>query len=168
MRAEPPEPTAAATSCRCRNRTDPGGTARIGEGLELLDRAIRAGPLGEYGIQAAIAAVHDRAPTADATDWRRIEELYKALEALTGNSVVTLNRAVVTAMVTGPAAGLAVLDEVADRLRASHRIDAVRAHLLEMAGEIEEAAKQYASAAARATSMPERRYLLTTAARLHR
>ena len=108
---------------------------RIAEGLAMLERATAAGPLGEYGVQAAIAAVHDQAASADATDWPRIVSLYERLEEMTGNPVVTVNRAVAVAMVDGPAAGLALLDEVADRLGPSHRPDAVRAHLLEMAGD---------------------------------
>jgi predicted RNA polymerase sigma factor len=138
----------------------------IAEGLQLLERAVAAGPLGEYGIQAAIAAVHDQARTAGDTDWRQIDALYQALETLSANPIVTLNRAVATAMVHGPAAGLALVDTVAERLGASHRIDAVRAHLLEMAGDLEAAATHYRSAARRATSLPERRYMEMRAARL--
>jgi predicted RNA polymerase sigma factor len=142
--------------------------AKISEGLECLERAIAAGPLGEYAIQAAIAAVHDQAPTADQTDWGRIAELYRSLELLTGNPIVTLNRAVAVAMVRSPEAGLAVVDEVAERLAASHRVDAVRGHLLEMSGHLEDAAMAYASAASHATSLPDRRYLLKRAARARR
>ena len=139
---------------------------RIAEGLALLARARAAGPLGEYGVQAAIAAVHDQAASADATDWRRIVDLYERLEEMTGNPVVTVNRAVAVAMVAGPAAGLALLDAVTDRLGPSHRPDAVRAHLLEMAGEIDAAVSHYRTAARRATSVPERRHLAMRAARL--
>ena len=146
-----------------RSRWDRG---RITEGLGMLERATAAGPLGEYGVQAAIAAVHDQAASADATDWRRIGALYERLEEMTGNPVVTVNRAVAVAMVDGPAAGLAVLDEVADRLGPSHRPDAVRAHLLEMAGDTDAAVANYRTAARRATSVPERRYLVMRAARL--
>jgi predicted RNA polymerase sigma factor len=127
---------------------------------------MNTGPLGEYGLQAAIAAVHDQAASADATDWPRIVALYERLEALTGNPVVTINRAVAVAMVDGPAAGLAVLDAVTDRLGPNHRPDAVRAHLLEMAGDVEAAVRLYRAAAGRATSMPERRHLVMRAARL--
>ena len=105
----------------------------------MLERATDAGPLGEYGVQAAIAAVHDEAVSADETDWPTIVTLYERLEEMTGNPVVTVNRAVAVAMADGPDAGLAVLDEAADRLGPSHRPDAVRAHLLEMAGDREEA-----------------------------
>ena len=132
----------------------------------MLERATEAGPLGEYGLQAAIAAVHDEAASADETDWPTIVALYERLETMTGNPVVTVNRAVAVAMADGPAAGLAVLDQVADRLGASHRPDAVRAHLLEMAGDRDEAIAHYRSAARRSTSVPERRYLVMRAARL--
>jgi RNA polymerase sigma factor (sigma-70 family) len=135
--------------------------ARIAEGLVLLEKAS-----GEYQLQAAIAAVHDRAPSAEATNWRQILELYEQLERMTGNPVVTLNRAVAAAMADGPEAGLAVLDEVAERLNGHHRLDAVRAHLLEMAGDTQGAIEHYRAAAARTTSLPERRYLTTQAARL--
>jgi predicted RNA polymerase sigma factor len=138
---------------------------RIAEGLALLERAA-AEPLGEYGVQAAIAAVHDRAASADDTDWRRIVVLYERLEQMTGNPIVTMNRAVAVAMAEGPAAGLELLDQVADRLGPSHRPDAVRAHLLEMAGDIDGAVAHYRVAARRATSLPERRHLTMRAARL--
>ena len=141
---------------------------RIAEGLALLGRARAAAPLGEYGVQAAIAAVHDEAVSADATDWPTIVTLYQELEEMTGNPVVTVNRAVAVAMADGPAAGLALLDEASDRLGSSHRPDAVRAHLLEMAGDREAAAACYRAAARRATSVPERRYLTMRAARLVR
>jgi predicted RNA polymerase sigma factor len=139
---------------------------RVAEGLALLERATSAGPLGEYGVQAAIAAVHDRAASADATAWPQIVALYDRLEGMTGNPVVTVNRAVAVAMVEGPGAGLALLDEVEGRLGPSHRPDAVRAHLLEMAGDVDAAVAKYRVAARRATSLPERRYLLTRSARL--
>jgi predicted RNA polymerase sigma factor len=139
---------------------------RIEEGLDLLRQAMAAGPLGEYGVQAAIAAVHDGAPSADVTDWPRIDALYQRLEEMTGNPIVTLNRAVAVAMVRGPAAGLAMVDSVAGRLEPSHRPDAVRAHLLEMAGDMEAAAAHYRAAARQTTSVPERRYLAVRAARL--
>ncbi|HEX2221097.1 MAG TPA: DUF6596 domain-containing protein, partial [Candidatus Limnocylindria bacterium] len=146
-----------------RSRWDRG---RIAEGLDVLRRLTTAGPLGEYGVQAAIAAVHDQAPSADATDWPRIEALYAHLEEMTGSAVVTLNRAVAVAMVHGPAAGLAMIDGVVDRFGPSHRPEAVRAHLLEMAGDRQGASAHYRAAARRATSIPERRYLTMRAARL--
>ena len=141
---------------------------RIAEGLGLLEQAIAAGPLGEYGLQAAIAALHDQAASVEATDWPTIAAIYGRLEGMTSNPVVTVNRAVAVAMVDGPQAGLALLDDVADRLGQSHRPDAVRAHLLEMAGDLDAAVAHYRSAARRATSIPERRYLAMRAARLTR
>ena len=139
---------------------------RINEGLAVLDGAIGRPPLGEYRIQAAIAALHDRAATAEDTDWLQILALYGLLERLTDNPVVTLNRAVATAMADGPAAGLALLDEVGERLSGHYRLDAVRAHLLEMAGDREGAIEHYRVAASRATNLPEQRYLTAQAARL--
>ena len=94
-----------------------------------------AGRVGEYQLQASIAAVHDRAPNADATDWQQILALYELLERMTGNPVVTVNRAVAAAMANGPAAGLEILDGLDDSVAGSHRVAAVRAHLLEMAGD---------------------------------
>ena len=139
---------------------------RIAEGLALLERATAAAPLGEYGVQAAIAAVHDRAQSADATDWPTIVTLYERLEEMTDNPVVTINRAVAVAMADGPAAGLALLDQAADRVGPSHRPDAMRAQLLEMAGDVDGAIAHYRAAARRAHSLPERRYLVMRAARL--
>jgi predicted RNA polymerase sigma factor len=127
----------------------------------LLEKAA-----GEYQVQAAIAAVHDRAPSAGATDWRQILGLYEQLERMTGNPVVTLNRAVAAAMADGPGAGLAVLDDVDARLDGHHRLDAVRAHLLEMAGDFEVAIEQYRAAAQKTTNVAEQRYLRKRAARL--
>jgi RNA polymerase sigma factor (sigma-70 family) len=138
----------------------------IAEGTALLDAAFTRGRLGEYQLQAAVAALHDRAPTAADTDWPQIMALYGLLERMTGNPVVSLNRVVAEAMVAGPRAGLKALDDLGDRLPAGHRADAVRAHLLERAGENEAAARMYAAAAASTTSLPERRYLTTRAARL--
>ncbi|GEA87758.1 RNA polymerase sigma24 factor [Cellulomonas cellasea] len=142
--------------------------ARIAEGLDLLDRALAGGPAGEYTLQAAIAAVHDRAPTADATDWPRVLALYGALERLTGNPVVTVNRAVAAAMVDGAAAGLALLDGLDDRLGPTHRLDAVRAHLHELAGDAAAALDHYRRAAAHATNLPEQRHLAAKVAELTR
>ena len=136
----------------------------VAEGLALLDGT--DGPVGEYQLQARIAAVHDRAATADATDWRSILALYTRLEALTDNPVVALNRAVAVAMVDGPEAGLATVDEVAARLGEHHRLDAVRAHLLASSGDPAGAADAFESAARRTTNLAERRYLEGEAARL--
>jgi RNA polymerase sigma factor (sigma-70 family) len=140
----------------------------IAEGVALLERAAGKGPVGEYRIQAAIAAVHDQAARADDTDWPQILALYGLLEQLTDNPVVTLNRAVAAAMTDGPAAGLALVDEVGDRLAGHYRLDAVRAHLLEMAGDTTAALAHYRAAANHTTNLAERRYLATRAARLRR
>jgi RNA polymerase sigma factor (sigma-70 family) len=140
--------------------------ALIAEGTALLGAAIGRGAVGEYQLQASIAAVHDRAARAEDTDWSQILALYELLDRMTGNPVVTLNRAVAAAMVHGPAAGLALLSEVEDRLSGQHRLDAVRAHLLEMAGDTDAAAEHYAAAAARTTNLPERHHLSRQVARL--
>ena len=139
---------------------------QIAEGTALLDAAMGRPPVGEYRIQAAIAAVHDRAARAEDTDWTQILALYGLLEQLTGNPVVKLNRAVAVAMAEGPSAGLVVLDSVDDQLAGHYRLDAVRAHLLEMAGDSEGAFEHYRAAANRTTSLPEQRYLSMKAARL--
>jgi predicted RNA polymerase sigma factor len=141
---------------------------RIAEGVALLDQAIGQGKVGEYQLQAAIAALHDQAARAEDTDWPQILALYGLLEQMTGNPIVTLNRAVAAAMVDGPSAGLALLDAVDERLDGHYRVDAIRAHLLEMAGDLEAALVHYRAAAARTTSLPEQRYLTTQAARLSR
>jgi RNA polymerase sigma factor (sigma-70 family) len=140
----------------------------IAEGVALVTRALSTGPLGPYQLQAAIAAVHDEAPTAEATDWPQILALYALLERVAPNPMATLNRAVALAMVQGPAAGLAMLDTLStdDRVAASHHLLSVRAHLLEMAGDHNAARAGYREAARRTTSEPERRHLLTRAARL--
>jgi RNA polymerase sigma factor (sigma-70 family) len=138
----------------------------IAEGLALLDQATGKGPVGEYRLQAAVAALHDRAARAEETDWPQILALYGLLEQLTGNPVVTLNRAVAAGMADGPAAGLAMLDSVAEQLDGNYRVDAVRAHLLELAGDTEAARDHYRAAAARTTSLPEQRHLTKRAARL--
>jgi predicted RNA polymerase sigma factor len=117
-------------------------------------------------LQAAIAAVHDEAETADAADWPQILALYGLLEQMTGNPMVTLNRAVAAAMVDGPASGLELLATLEERLAGHHRLDAVRAHLLEMAGDRHAAIAHYRAAAGRTTSIAERDYLLMRAAAL--
>jgi RNA polymerase sigma factor (sigma-70 family) len=141
---------------------------QIEEGTAILDGAMGKPPLGEYRVQAAIAAVHDRAERAEDTDWAQILALYGLLEQMTDNPVVTLNRAVAAAMAEGPAAGLVVLDSVEERLAGHYRLDAVRAHLLEMSGDEQGAVDHYRAAAARTTSVPEQRYLSMKAARLRR
>ena len=149
-----------------RHRWDAGA---IGEGVALITESLARAPLGPYQIQAAIAAVHDEAPSAEATDWRQILTLYDVLEQLSPNPVVSLNRAVAVAMVRGPRAGLGELKAIDadDRLRGNHRLDAVRAHLLELAGDLAAARDSYLAAARRTTSLPEQRYLHARAARLN-
>jgi RNA polymerase sigma factor (sigma-70 family) len=140
----------------------------IVEGVALVSETLPKGAVGPYQLQAAIAAVHDEAPRADETDWPQILALYGVLERMSDNPMVTLNRAIAVAMVHGPAAGLERLDalEADRRLANHHRLDAVRAHLLEMAGDEEAAIAHYRSAASRTTSIPEQRYLTMRAARL--
>ncbi|WCO66027.1 sigma factor-like helix-turn-helix DNA-binding protein [Iamia majanohamensis] len=135
--------------------------AAIAEGVDLVTRTLGRVPLGRYQVEAAIAAVHDEAACAEDTDWAQVVALYGVLEAIAPNPVVTLNRAVAVGEVDGPAAGLAVLDAVADdaRLAGHHRVDAVRAHLLERAGDLDGAREAYRRAARRATSRPEQRHL---------
>ena len=136
------------------------------EGVALLSAALASGTVGEYQLQAAIAAVHNEAATAEETDWPQILALYGLLERMTGNPMVTLNRSVALAMVDGPAAGLRLLASLEEPLAAHHRLYAVRAHLLEMAGDHEAAITHYLTAAGRTTSTAERDYLTTRAARL--
>jgi predicted RNA polymerase sigma factor len=138
--------------------------AQIADGIRLLDAAIGSGAVREYQLQAAIAAVHSRAASADDTDWPQILALYGLLERVTDNPVVTLNRAVALAMVDGPEAGLALVRQVADRLDGNYRVDAVRAHLYEQAGDLEAALENYRSAARRTTNLQEQRYLTARAA----
>ncbi|MFJ2936114.1 RNA polymerase sigma factor [Streptomyces sp. NPDC087219] len=140
----------------------------VAEGVELISRTLPRGLVGPYQLQAAIAAVHDEAETSGATDWPQILALYELLERTGPNPMVTLNRAVAVAMVEGPAAGLALLDELArdKRLARHHRLLATRAHLLELLGEKETAAEAYREAARRTTSAPERRHLTERARRL--
>ena len=140
----------------------------ITEGAALVTDALARVRVGPYQVQAAIAAVHAEAPRAEDTDWPQILALYELLEGMAPNPVVTLNHAVALAMVRGPQAGLdllATLDGDA-RLRDTHRVEAVRAHLLELAGERQAALAAYRSAARRTTSLPEKRHLEARAARL--
>jgi RNA polymerase sigma factor (sigma-70 family) len=138
----------------------------IAEGVALLAAAMGAGTAGEYQLQAAIAAVHDQSARVEDTDWPKILALYALLERKTGNPMVRLNRAVAAAMVHGPAAGLKLLDTLSEQLAGHYRLDAVRAHLLEMSGDTEAAVAHYRAAANRTTSWPEQRYLATQAGRL--
>ncbi|MFE3190560.1 RNA polymerase sigma factor [Nocardia sp. NPDC059240] len=138
------------------------------EGVRLATASVRSGLIGQYQIQAAIAALHAQTPCAEHTDWPRILLLYNALERQAPNPMVTLNRAVALAMVHGPQAGLDLTDTLESTLPGNHRLEAVRAHLHEMAGDPEEAITSYLTAARRTTSLPERNYLTLQAARLRR
>jgi RNA polymerase sigma factor (sigma-70 family) len=142
--------------------------AEISEGIALITAALSKGSIGAYQLQAAIAAVHDEAARAEDTDWPQILALYDLLKRMSDNPMVMLNHAVAAAMVHGPSAGLDLLEALdADgRLTGHHRVDAVRAHLLELAGDHHAAIAHYRTAAGRTTSLPERNYLITQAARL--
>jgi RNA polymerase sigma factor (sigma-70 family) len=148
-----------------RSRWDAGA---IAEGVALVTGTLARAPLGPYQLQAAIAAVHDEAARAEDTDWPQILVLYELLERVAPSPVVTLNQAVAVAMVRGPRAGLELLATLDgdDRLAGHHRLDAVRAHLLELAGDREAARVHYRAAARATTSLPEQRYLESRAARL--
>ncbi|MFJ5263982.1 RNA polymerase sigma factor [Streptomyces sp. NPDC088387] len=166
------------TDARRDARTGPGGElvpldeqdrdrwdkAAIEEGVALVTGALSRGRPGPYQLRAAIAALHDEAPSADATDWPQILGLYDVLVRYVPGPVERLNRAVAVAMVHGPRAGLAELDTLDPE--PGHRVDAVRAHLLERAGALAEARTAYESAATRTLSLPEQHYLRTRAARL--
>ena len=140
----------------------------ISEGIALITATLPKGSIGAYQLQAAIAAVHDEAARAEDTDWPQILALYDLLKRMSDNPMVMLNHAIAAAMVHGPSAGLELLDALdADgRLKGHHRLDAVRAHLLEMAGDHQAAIAHYWIAAGRTTSLPERNYLMNQAARL--
>jgi RNA polymerase sigma factor (sigma-70 family) len=140
----------------------------IDEGIALITRTLGAGRVGPYQLQAAIAAVHDEASGAEDTDWRQILALYDVLEQVSPGPIVTLNRAVAVAMVDGPRAGLAVLGTLDEdgRMSHNHRLEAVRGHLLELAGDPDAARESYRRAALMTASLPEQRYLALRAARL--
>jgi len=142
--------------------------AAISEGVALITQALSRGAVGAYQLQAAIAAVHDEAARAEDTDWPQIVALYEVLMQITDNPMVTLSHAIAMAMVHGPATGLALLKPLDGdaRFAGHHRLAAVRAHLLELAGDDGGALAHYRTAADRTTSTPERNYLLTRAARL--
>ena len=142
--------------------------AAIAEGVRLVATAMSGGAVGEYQVQAAIAALHDGAERTEDTDWPQILGLYDLLERLTGNPMVALNRAVATAMVHGPQAGLDLLGPLEKRLPGHYRLDAVRGHLLDLLGDTGAATTAYRAAAAKTTNEPERHYLITQAARLNR
>lgn len=138
----------------------------IAEGVALITECLKQGQLGEYQAQAAIAAVHDQAEQYSDTDCSQIVPLYRLLERMTGNPMVTLNRAVAIAMVDGPEAGLALLDGLEEQLGDHHRLHSVRAHLLEQAGDTDTAIIEFRAAAARTNNLREQQYLTTQAARL--
>jgi RNA polymerase sigma factor (sigma-70 family) len=142
--------------------------AEISEGIELLTAALSSASVGLYQLQAAIAAVHDEAERVEDTDWPQILALYELLKRIAPSPMVTLNHAIAAAMVHGPAKGLELLRALDNdpRIAGHYRLDAVRAHLFEKEGDHEAAIKHYRVAAARTTSMPERNYLITQAARL--
>jgi predicted RNA polymerase sigma factor len=170
------------TEARRAARTEPDGSivplaeqdrvlwnrAQIQEGVALLDRTLGTVATGPYQLQAAIAAVHDEAATAEETDWPQILALYEVLERVSPGPVVTLNRAVAVAMVNGPRAGLALLGtlDADERMAHNHRLEAVRGHLLERAGDMVAARESYLKAAKMTASLPEQRYLTLRAARL--
>ena len=170
------------TDARRPARTGPGGelipmaeqdrrrwdAGLIAEGVQLITAALRQGAPGPYQLQAAIAAVYDEAPSTAATDWPQIVALYELLMRVSANPVVALNHAVAVGMASGPRAGLGLLAglEADQRVTGGHRFHAVRAHLLEMAGDREAARQGYLDAARRAATLPHQRYLREQAARL--
>jgi RNA polymerase sigma factor (sigma-70 family) len=170
------------TDARRAARSDPDGSivpladqdrtlwdaAAIAEGQTLLTGTLGSGPVGPYQIQAAIAAIHDESRIAEQTDWPQILALYDVLAQVAPGPVVTLSRAVAVAMVHGPVAGLALLGtlDADDRMAHTHRLDAVRAHLLEQAGHPRGARESYLRAARMTASLPEQRYLTRRAALL--
>ena len=170
------------TDARRPARTGPGGAlvpmaeqdrslwdaGSIAEGVALITAALPRATPGPYQLQAAIAAIHDEAPSAEATDWPQIEALYELLLRISDNPVVALNHAVAVAMARGPYAGLGLLTEleVDDRIAEDHRLHAVRAHLLERAGDHAAARDSYLVAAKRSMNLPQQRYLHARAARI--
>ncbi len=170
------------TDARCTARTGPGGEliplpkqdrtlwdqVEISEGVALLTTTLSKGSIGAYQLQAAIAAVHDEAAKAEDTDWPQILALYELLKRMYENPMVLLNHAIAVAMVQGPSEGLELLRALDSdtRILGHHRVDAVRAHLLEMAGDPQAAITHYRVAASQTNSIPERNYLITQAARL--
>ena len=141
---------------------------QIAEGVALLSATLPKGSVGPYQLQAAISAVHDEAARAEDTDWPQILALYDLLRRMSDNPMVMLNHAIAAAMVHGATKGLELLDALKDDARVAehHRMEAVRAHLLELAGHPEAAVQHYRVAAAKTANLPERDYLLTQAARL--
>lgn len=143
------------------------GGDRRGCGADF--RGVAEGRGGPYQLQAAIAAVHDEATKADDTDWPQILALYELLKRMSENPMVALNHAVAAAMVHGPSKGLELLKALDSdaRLAGHHCLDAVRAHLLEMAGDVQGAIAHYRIAATRTASIPEQNYLMAKVARLN-
>jgi RNA polymerase sigma factor (sigma-70 family) len=141
----------------------------IAEGTTLVAAAFSKGMAGEYQLQAAVAALHDEAARPEDTDWPQILALYSVLMRMSDNPMVTMNHAIATAMVHGPARGLELLKPLQsdERLSGNHRLDAVRAHLLERAGEREAAVELYRVAAMKTNSIPERNYLMLRAAQVN-
>jgi RNA polymerase sigma factor (sigma-70 family) len=140
----------------------------IAEGVALITETLASAPIGPYQLQAAIAAVHDEAVRFEDTDWSQILGLYELLDRIAPGPMVTLNRIVAAAMVHGPQAGLEQLAaaQADPALAGHHRVDAVRAHLLDIAGDHQAARSHYERAARRTLSVPEQRYLESRAARL--
>ena len=141
----------------------------VAEGVALVSGVLGRGPAGPFQVQAAIAAVHGESPSDAGTDWPQILALYDVLERVAPGPVVTLNRAVALARVSGPRAGLALLGTLDDdaRLTHTHRLEAVRAHLLEASGDTVAARAAYQRAARLTASEPEQRWLALRAASLH-
>ncbi|MEH0828559.1 MULTISPECIES: RNA polymerase sigma factor [unclassified Micromonospora] len=141
---------------------------QIAEGVALVSAVLPRGDIGPYQVQAAIAAVHDEAPSAEETDWPQIEALYGVLTGLSDNPVVALNHAVAVAMARGAPVGLDLLAGLADdpRLAGDARLPAARAHLLERTGDLDAARSAYEEAARRSMNLPQQRYLYGRAARL--
>ena len=158
---------------RCSRATLAAATTRV-PGPAVIGRAVTRsstlsrGAVGPYQLQAAIAALHDEAARVEDTDWPQILALYGLLERMSDNPMVSLSRVIAAAMVHGPANGLEMLHALEEdaRLRDHYRLDAVRAHLLEMTGRRDDAVRHYRAAADRTASVPERDYLLMKAARL--
>jgi len=170
------------TDARRAARTGPGGELvpldeqdrtlwdrrSIAEGAALVSDALAKGPAGPYQLQAAIAAIHDEAADVEDTDWPQIFALYGLLEGMSDNPAVSLSRAIAGAMVHGPLVGLEMLQKLDSdaRIAGHYRLDAVRGHLFEMAGDQERALAHYRAAAQRTMSIPERNYLDTKAAKV--
>lgn len=142
--------------------------AAIAEGTALLERALAAGVSGPYQVQAAIAALHDEAPTTEETDWRQIAALYEVLIATSDSPMARLAHAIAVAMTNGPETGLLLVEAIANdpRMQGNYRVEAARGHLYERAGDLGAAIRCYRNAAQATASTPERNYLLLQAARL--